>query len=158
MKNKTLWLMVGAPGSGKSTFAKEELMRDETWAYISRDEIRYEYLEPDDDNFAKEDIVFNQFVTEINDALESNEFHDVIADATHLHEPSRMKLLCRLNLNGIDVIPVVMRTLSIICEQRNKLRQGRAQVPEKALNSMWKAMTHPSNDAFDYKAIMEVFT
>ena len=149
--------MVGVPASGKSTFAKEELVRDETWAYISRDAIRFEMLEPEDDYFANENAVFNQFVAEINEALECNEFHDVIADATHLHEPSRLKLLSRLNLDGINVVPVVMRTPYMICWQRNKKREGRAQVPEKALDNMWKSMTHPSSDTFDYKMILEVF-
>ena len=149
--------MVGVPASGKSTFAKEELIRDETWAYISRDAIRFEMLEPEDDYFTNENAVFNQFVAEINEALECNEFHDVIADATHLHEPSRLKLLSRLNLDGVNVVPVVMRTPYMVCWQRNKKREGRAQVPEKALDNMWKSMTHPSSDAFDYKMILEVF-
>ena len=157
MKNKTLWLMVGISGSGKSTFAKEKLMEDETWAYISRDAIRMEWLEPGDDNFAKENLVFNDFVAEINAAFECNEFHNVIADATHVNERSRMKLLSKLDLKDIDVIPVCMRTPYMECRRRNDLREGRARVPKSALGEMQKRFTHPSTDAFQYTAIMDVF-
>ena len=41
MSNTNLWIMVGIPGSGKSYFAKNILMTDDSWQYISRDEVRF---------------------------------------------------------------------------------------------------------------------
>ena len=51
---KTLWLMCGAPGSGKSWFAKNILKTDDTWQYISRDEIRFSLIKEGEDYFGKE--------------------------------------------------------------------------------------------------------
>ena len=157
MKNKTLWLMIGIPASGKSTFAREVLMENhETWAYISRDEIRFENIDQNAEYFSKENEVFNQFVEEIQNALDCGEFHDVIADATHLHEPSRLKLLCHLKLDKVNVIPVVIQTPLSTCIERNAMRNGRARVPDKVIKSMFKSLTHPSTDAYNYKMILEV--
>ena len=81
----TLYMMVGCPGSGKSTFAKTLKGK-----YISRDEIRFKLLQDEDDYFAKEGEVFQKFIYEIEEGL--SKYGDVIVDATHLNKGSRHKL------------------------------------------------------------------
>ena len=51
---KELVLMMGVPGSGKSTYAHNIIKTGDI--YISRDEIRYSMLAEDDDYFAKENV------------------------------------------------------------------------------------------------------
>ena len=156
-----LWLMCGIPGSGKSYFAKNTLITDSSWAYISRDEIRFELLEDSDEYFAKESQVFIEFANEINYCLSSGIYNNVIADATHLNFNSRMKLLRSLLAHGImediDIIPVVMQTPYLTCIERNSSREGRKHVPEDVIKNMHKSFSHPKNDNFNYTAILEVF-
>ena len=52
MSNTNLWIMVGIPGSGKSYFAKNILMTDDSWQYISRDEVRFSIIKDDEEYFS----------------------------------------------------------------------------------------------------------
>ena len=58
-----LFLMMGAPGSGKSYWAEHHVTSVDK--YISRDEIRFSMLEDGDDYFAKEGKVFDNFIKQI---------------------------------------------------------------------------------------------
>ena len=153
---KTLWLMCGVPGSGKSYFAKNVLLQDgQRCFYVSRDEIRFALIKENEEYFSKEDEVFDLFCHRINFFLglvDSN----VIADATHLNTASRMKLLKHLNLKDVNVIPVWMNTPEHICFERNEKREGRERVPKGVIRRMYLQRNHPSSDDFKYAGILEV--
>ena len=156
---KTLWIMSGIPGCGKSHVAKNELMHGSGWRYISRDEIRLNYLNEDDAHFAHESAVYDEFIYRIYEALISEGVFDVIADATHLNWASRRKLLTALgreiDLTKINIVVVVVKADYQTCLMRNKTRTGRAYVPENIINSMNKHYRHPNKDPFYYNGIME---
>jgi len=157
--NKTLWLMCGAPASGKSWFAKNKLMKGYGWDYISRDEVRFSIIKNDEEYFSHETAVFNEFVGKIAIALDWG--HDnVIADATHLNWGSRRKLLQALSKNcvleDVDVIPVVIDAKLEDILERNKLRDGRARVPEETIRRMYSSISDPAKDPYKYTAIMRV--
>lgn len=156
---KTLWIMSGIPGCGKSYVAKNELMHGNGWRYISRDEIRLNYLDEDDKHFAHEGAVYDEFIYRIREALISEGVFDVIADATHLNWASRRKLLTALgheiDLNKINIVVVVVKADYQTCLMRNKTRTGRAYVPENIISSMNKHYRHPNKDPFYYNGIME---
>lgn len=156
MKNKTLYLMVGIPGSGKSTYAIKFMDNRKGWTYISRDEIRFSLLSPDEEYFAKEDLVFRIFIDKINDAMYDGNIFNIIIDATHLNTASRMKVLNRINTNKCNVVPIIMNTALDDCIERNNLRSGRARVPESVIRNMFRSMTHPRKDNFPYAGYMEV--
>ena len=82
----------------------------------------------------------------------------MIADATHLNEKSRMKLINRVcpHEMGINVFCVYFNTPLDICQARNKNREGRARVPEDIIQKMYYSRSHPSHDKFTYNGIMEV--
>lgn len=157
--NKTLWLMCGAPGSGKTWFAKNKLMKDSNWDYISRDEVRFSMVKDDEEYFSHETAVFNAFVGKITFALEYGN-DNIIADATHLNWGSRHKLLKALekyiSLENVDVIPVVIEAKLKNTLERNKLRDGRARVPEDVIKRMLKSMSDPEKDPYKYTAIMRI--
>ena len=89
---KTLWLMCGIPGSGKSTWIREhEKYFEPSYKVISRDEIRFSMLGENDDYFSKEKEVWDEYVKQAKDSLSKND--DTILDATHLNEASRTKIL-----------------------------------------------------------------
>lgn len=64
----TLFIMVGLPGSGKSTFLKRRAHEFTTsrcgYTVVSRDAIRFSLLSDTDDYFAKENEVFKKFTQE----------------------------------------------------------------------------------------------
>ena len=160
--SKTLYIMCGIPGSGKSWYANNVLMNKHT-VYISRDEVRFTILKDSDEYFDKEDKVFRSFVNQINYALGAEDNIDaVIADATHLNWRSRRKLLNTLKIpinktnRNIKVIPVWMNVPLFMCKQRNEHREGRAFVPIDVINSMDHSKEHPISDPFEYDGILEV--
>jgi predicted kinase len=134
--------MVGTPGSGKTTYAKTCFPNA---LYISRDEIRFKIVPEQADYFSKEKEVFKTFVEQINNGLRDS--IDVIADATHLNEKSRMKLLSHLNIdkNKTEVIAVVMRTPLEVCIKRNESRKGtRSYVPISSIRRMFFSFKIPT--------------
>ena len=56
-----LIMMVGAPGSGKSTFAKTMAEEYKNMVIVSRDEIRYSIVKEDEEYFSREDDVIAEY-------------------------------------------------------------------------------------------------
>lgn len=139
---KHLYLMMGVPGSGKSTYAKNILKYGDI--YISRDEIRYSLLTDEDDYFAKENEVIKTFIESIDKSLELEEYHgDVYADATHLSRKGRAQVLSQLkNKDKVSVIYLDI-PLNIILK-RNAQRTGRALVPENVIRRMYNSIQLPT--------------
>lgn len=137
-----LYIMCGLPGSGKSTWCKNNLQL--TDKYISRDKVRFSMLKDSDDYFAKENQVFAEFVRQIDLALANG--HTVYADATHLNAASRAKLINKLH--NIDELNAVYIKVSLdTALQRNAQRVGRALVPEKVIRNMYEeTLTEPTKE------------
>ena len=145
MKQKNLYFMCGAAGSGKSTWLKEN--RPDAYV-VSRDAVRYSLVKEDEDYFSKEKQVFKEFIRQIQEALDGDEFpEDIYCDATHITKASRDKLLHALNLNNVkSVTAIVVRPSLEETIRRNNLRTGRARVPESAVIRMWRQFQRPEND------------
>ena len=127
-----LIIMVGAPGSGKTSWVEHELNKisDEhsntssIAAHISRDTIRFSKVSEEEKYFSKEDSVFKEFVSQIKCALAAN-VENVYADATHDTCASRAKLLRALgSYPDVDVIFKVMDTGISNCLENNEKRKN----------------------------------
>ena len=156
-KQVNIWLMIGAPGSGKSTAAKTIFVASDS-IYISRDAIRFAKLQPEEQYFAHEDEVFDEFISDIQDAI-NNEEYCIIADASHLTQKARLMVLSRLVLPTKDYVEyrinaVVIETPLDICIHRNAQRTGRAYVPPTAITRMYKSYEDPVNDKFKFNYII----
>lgn len=148
---KTLYLMVGIPGSGKSTYAKN-MQAEYGGVIVSRDEIRFSLIDINGDYFTKEKQVFKTFVQEIQNALSENDI--VYADATHITEQSRNKLLDALDLTYVAVRPVVIQTPLRDCFYFNSLRTGIRNVPTGVIRHMYYQLEDPEKDKRVYDKII----
>lgn len=129
-----LIIMVGIPGSGKSSYAKKLLEANPSWEYVSRDEVRYEFVTDQTHYYDHENDVYREFCNRIDKFLLQEK--TVIADATHLTKGSREKLIQNLQVIPDEVYAIVMKTPFEVCMQRNSARQGITRVPDKSMYSM----------------------
>lgn len=152
MNCKILYLLCGLPGSGKTTWAKANKTLSDT--YVSRDEIRFKLLREEDSYFQNEKEVFDIFVDKIIEGLNCSGV--IFADATHLSEKARNKLLDRLPLDDVDIIPINFYISLDTCCKRNDQRTGRARVPIEVICRM-KFIPARFNEKYDYAGIYNVY-
>lgn len=155
---KTVWILSGAPGSGKSTWVFENLEPDS--AIISRDRIRFSLLGKEDEYFSLEHEVWRRYVNQAQEALCDERVKNVYLDATHLNENARNKILIALDtafVPDFDIIVVYFDVCYAVCCKRNNRREGRARVPESAIWSMLNSFRTPTfNEKYKYKEIWRV--
>lgn len=137
---KTLYLLCGCPGSGKSTWAQEHLAK-QGGCWVSRDTIRFELVAEDEPYFSQEQKVFKRFIAKIQEQLEND---SVFADATHLTPKARKSVLKQLNLEGIEVVAVDFNIPLETLIERNAKRSGRQFVPTSAISEMYQHFVHPT--------------
>ena len=141
-----MYMVIGAPGCGKSTYIKNHLKENEI--VISRDKIRFGLLKDTDEYFSKEKEVYNEFIKQINAAIADNK--DFYVDQTSLNAAARNKLFNKLIKKPDKIIGIYFTTPIDIILQRNAQRNGRALVPENVVIDMYKILTKPtSEESFD---------
>ena len=150
INKKQLFIMIGAPGSGKSTWLYQNAQQPGDQV-ISRDAIRFSLLKDGEDYFAHEKEVYNQFIEAIVKELKNNNTKRVFADASHLNKNSRQKLLHaifdeKVSYNDIIVNAIWLNTPLKICIERDKTRVGRANVGEDVIIQMWNSIRIPTAD------------
>lgn len=157
MKKETrdfqIYVMCGIPGSGKSTWCEKHLREK---PIVSRDAIRFNMIEDEEEYFSHEAEVFEVFIKAIVGACSS--FDCCVVDATHISKASRNKLFRALDarIKGrYDTTMVYFNVPLKTCLQRNKLRDGRALVPEQAIYSMHNSLTEPTYN--EHESITEIW-
>ena len=105
-------------------------------------------IKEEDDYFSKEKQVFNEFVKRICEKLDDAYITNVIADATHINEVSRNKLInaiCR-NRHKDKPLHITMVYFDIpleVCKFRNNKRSGRMRVPDDVMDKMYHSLEFP---------------
>ena len=141
----TVYMMIGIPGSGKSTYVGEKLERAFT-RIISPDEIRKE-LYGDISIQGDGEKVFKI----VDERLRYCAIHEinVIYDATNTTK-HRPKTVLKLREMGFDkVIGVYMNTPFGVCVERNKQRKDRSKpVPDDVMLKMFVNMKNTEYELF----------
>ena len=142
-KKGILYISCGVPGSGKTTYLKSHIGNNEQ--LISRDDIRFSLLQEGEEYFKYEKKVFDIFCQTITNYI--NNGINVYADATHLNEASRNKLLYGLKSKGCKpraVAAIVFDVPLNICLERNEMRKGtKAYVPPDKVMQMHRNFSIP---------------
>jgi len=151
-----LYMTVGLPGCGKSTFVRKRI-EQYGGIHISRDIIRFSIVRPDEEYFSKENIVFDIFINQIQQAID-DKIENIYVDATHLTEKGRNKVLNRLKLNEEVQIHILMFDVPLnICLERNAKRTGREVVPEIVIRRMRHSIGVPNFfEKYHYTSISEI--
>lgn len=156
--NTKLMLMVGPAGAGKSTFIQNYINNStEVCHVVSRDKIRFNLLTDTDSYFDKENQVFAIFIETLQICLNDAGVDVVFADATHLTEKARNKVLDALDLTNVDIIPVVVAPEMEIALRQNEMREGLARVPRSVIRRMYYQLEEPTyNEKYKYTKIIKV--
>lgn len=147
-----LILTCGIPGSGKTTFIKNNFTQPNAY-HISRDKIRFSLIKDGDEYFSKEKLVYQTFVSEIQKLINDENDNIIIADATHINEVSRSKLLNSLVLTDTKVCCFNFLTSCHTCLERNEKRVGREKVPAEVIKRM-NIQFFPADQHESYRYMM----
>ena len=138
---KKLFIMMGVPGSGKSTWLRNNI-KDDNSIIVSRDEIRFSLLQDGDDYFEHEGEVYSRFIDQINAGLSN--LKDVWVDQTTLNRKARTKLLNAIQIEPKEINIVYMERPLEQALEWNARRSGRRLVPEETIKNMYNSIQLPT--------------
>ena len=140
-------------GSGKSTYIKNNINKNNKEICISRDKIRFNLVSEKEPYFSKETEVYNLFIKEINYYLQQG--YTVYADATHINKKSRNKLINNLSIIPNNIIGYYIKTPLEVALKRNENREGRAVIPASAITNIFNSFELPTEDELDEFYVIE---
>ena len=129
-----LYMLVGLPGCGKSTYAKSVAQNHPNYVWVSSDNVRYTMINDQAHYFDHEYEVYKEFTNQIK--MNLNNGFNVLADATHLTRNSRKKLLNALEIDANEVSVIWIDTSFETSCERNSKREGITRVPQQQMFKM----------------------
>ena len=140
--NNTLYITVGLPGSGKSTYAKEFIKGKEI-EYLSSDSLRAVYGKDENDQSVTS-IVFGHIKRKVDEFLKDGK--NVLVDATSVNRKERSDYINTAKKYGAKVVAIVFKMDRQGLIDRNKKRgeQGGRVVPDWVIDKMLNKFEEPS--------------
>ena len=128
-----MYMLVGLPGSGKSTWAKKKADKNKNIVICSSDQIREARGLAEDDK-----TIFHEL--QRNAKMYLNNGLDVIYDATNLSRKRRMSFLGQIPDH--KKIAVLFMTPVDVCKSRQQIRDRK--VPEEVIDRMFASIQLPA--------------
>jgi len=134
IKQLKLIAMVGVPGSGKSTWAKNYCKKHPSVIRVATDEIRsdifgHQYHEPAE--------IFVWAVAESMGRLLLSNGHSILVDATNITKTLQLKWIRMASNHGAEVSFVIIDTPLKTCLVNNRKRPKNQQVPHMAIEAFY---------------------
>ena len=126
MEHKTLVIMMGIQGSGKSTFYHRFLASE--YVHINLDTLKTRYRES----------------TAFSEAIANGE--NIAVDNTNPTKADRARYISAAKAAGYKIIGYFMESKLKVCMERNEKREGKAKVPSKAIAATSNKLQMPSYD------------
>jgi len=144
----TLYITVGLPGSGKSTYAKE-FIKGKDVEYLSSDELRAVYGKDETDQTVTP-IVFGHIKRKVDEFLKNGK--NVLIDATNVNLRERSNYINTAKKYGVKVVALVfnMDRQGLIDRNKKRGEQGGRVVPDWVIDKMLNKYQNPDfNEGFD---------
>ena len=140
--NNTLYITVGLPGSGKSTYAKN-FIKDKEIEYLSSDELRAVYGKSEEDQSVTS-FVFGHIKKKVDEFLKDDK--NILVDATSVNRKERSDYINTAKKYGAKVVAIVFKMDRQGLIDRNKKRgeQGGRVVPDWVIDKMLAKFEEPS--------------
>ena len=140
--NNTLYITVGLPGSGKSTYAKEFIKGKEI-EYLSSDSLRAVFGKSEEDQTVTP-LVFGHIKKKVDEFLKDGK--NVMVDATSVNHKERSDYINTAKKYGAKVVAIVFKMDRQGLIDRNKKRgeQGGRVVPDWVIDKMLAKFEEPS--------------
>lgn len=144
MINKTIHIMIGVAGAGKSTAVEKIHQKLKDAGYdvkiICPDDLREKFCNGDRSDQSKNGPVWDKAYADVN--LYTQMGYPVIFDSTMVSPKKRKQLIRMAKSKGYKVeADVVERDLDTIKSQNEKRKWA---VPEHIIDNMFKAFTRPT--------------
>ena len=140
----TLYITVGLPGSGKSTYVKN-FIKDKEIEYLSSDSLRAVYGKSEEDQTVTP-LVFGHIKRKVDEFLKDGK--NVLVDATSVNRKERSDYINTAKKYGAKVVAIVFKMDRQGLIDRNKKRgeQGGRVVPDWVIDKMLAKFEEPSYD------------
>ena len=142
--NNTLYIAVGLPGSGKSTYAKD-FIKGKDIEYLSSDSLRAVYGKGEDDQTVTP-IVFGHIKRKVDEFLKDGK--NVLVDATSVNRRERSDYINSAKKYGAKVVALVfkMDRNGLIARNKKRGEEGGRVVPDWVIDKMLNKYEEPSSD------------
>ena len=142
--NNTLYIAVGLPGSGKSTYAKN-FIKGKDIEYLSSDELRAVYGKDETDQSVTP-IVFGHIKRKVDEFLKDGK--NVLVDATSVNRRERSDYINSAKKYGAKVVALVfkMDRNGLIARNKKRGEEGGRVVPDWVIDKMLNKYEEPSHD------------
>ena len=140
--NNTLYIAVGLPGSGKSTYSKN-FIKDKDIEYLSSDELRAKFGSGETDQTCTNQV-FGHIKRKVDEFLKDGK--NVMVDATSVNRKERSDYINTAKKYGAKVVAIVFKMDRQGLIDRNKKRgeQGGRVVPDWVIDKMLAKFEEPS--------------
>jgi len=138
----TIYIAVGLPGSGKSTYAKN-FIKDKDIEYLSSDELRAVFGKSEEDQTVTP-LVFGHIKRKVDEFLKDGK--NVLVDATSVNRKERADYINTAKKYSAKVVVLVFKMDRQGLIDRNKKRgeQGGRVVPDWVIDKMLAKYEEPS--------------